>query len=297
MANNMPPNFYEIITILVYYEYMFGDIANLGIEKEEVIDSLLTYAPSFIASVFVVVFYIVFYLLTARVLSAALSRTTMQPSLINVVVRSLYKWAIAIFGLISFLGQIGIDVTAALAGVGVLGIAIGFAAKETLANIMSGFSIFIDRLYKRDDWVTIAGQYGQVKAITLRTTKIRTLDNIFVIVPNASVTTEPVTNYSEEGMVRVSVKIGIAYHESIDKAREILVRAASQIEGVRSEPAPKVVVDELADSSVNLLIRMWVDDPGTDPSFRFALTEACKKALDEAGVVIPFPQRDIHRKD
>jgi small conductance mechanosensitive channel len=218
----------------------------------------------------------------------------MQPSLVKVIVRSLFKWAVLIISGIIVLAIVGVNVTAAIAGVGVAGIAIGFAAKETLSNILSGFGIFMDHLYKRGDWVTIADKYGQVKEITLRTTKIRTLDNIFVIVPNAQVTQNPVTNYSEEGMVRISVSIGIAYSESIDKARAALLAATAKIDGVRVEPAPVVVVDELGESSVHLKVRMWVDDAGADPFYRFTLTEVCKKALDEVGITIPFPQRDIH---
>jgi len=273
---------------------MYDELEQFGLSQEELFNAMWAYVPNIVAGFLVAVFFIVFYLVTSRLLRSALSRTSMQFSLIEVTVSSLYKWAIMIIGFISFLSQLGINVTAALAGVGVAGIAIGLAAKETLSNIMSGFSIFIDKLYRKGDWVTIDGEYGQVKSITLRTTKIRTLDNIFVIVPNAAITASPVTNYSEEGMVRITAKIGIAYGESIDQAREVLINAASNIEGVRAEPAPAVVVDELADSSVNLLVRLWVDDAGTDPFYRFTLTEVCKKALDEAGITIPFPQRDVH---
>jgi small conductance mechanosensitive channel len=273
---------------------MFNELEKLGLSQEELMNALWAYVPNIFAGLVVGVFFIMFYMVTSRLLRSALSRTAMQPSLVEVTVNSLYKWAIMIIAIISFLSQLGINVTAALAGVGVVGIAIGFAAKETLANILSGFSIFIDKLYRKGDWVTIAGKYGQVKSITLRTTKIRTLDNIFVIVPNSAITGEPVTNYSEEGMVRISAKVGIAYGESIDKAREVLLVAAGSIDGVRSDPSPAVVVDELADSSVNLLVRLWVDDAGSDPFYRFTLTEVCKKALDEAGITIPFPQRDVH---
>lgn len=273
---------------------MLDFFAQYGLSQEEFLNSVWTYTPNIMAGFLITVFFVVFYMITSRLLRSALSRTAMQPSLVDVSVNSLYKWTIMIIGLISFFGQLGINVTAALAGVGVAGIAIGFAAKETLSNILSGFSIFIDHLYRKGDWVTIAGEYGQVKSITLRTTKIRTLDNIFVIVPNAAITNAPVTNYSEEGMVRITANVGIAYGESIDRAREVLLEAAAAIPDVRTQPAPTVVVDELADSSVNLLVRLWVDDPGTDPAFRFVLTEACKKALDEAGITIPFPQRDVH---
>ena len=273
---------------------MFSFLSEYGISQTEFIRYVLQIMPGVLAAIAALIFFIIFYLVSARLLQAALERTHMQPSLVNVTVRSIYKWTIILLGVIMALSQLGINVTAALAGVGVAGIAIGLAAKETLSNIMSGFGIFIDHLYKRGDWVTIADKYGQVKDITLRTTKIRTLDNIFVIVPNAQVTQNPVTNYSEEGMVRINVDIGVAYATSIDHVRDVLVAAAKSIEGVRLDPEPNVVVDELAESSMNLKVQMWVDDAGSDPFFRFTLTEVCKKALDEAGITIPFPQRDIH---
>lgn len=274
---------------------MIDFLDRIGFTQEAITDWFWQVIPNIIIVLLVIIASIVFYYLTARFFRSALRNTAMRHSLIDITVDSLYRWALIVFVGIFILSQIGIDVTAALAGVGVAGIAIGFAAKETLANIMSGFGIFIDKLYNKGDWVEIAGQYGQVKDITLRTTKIRTLDNIFIIIPNASVTTNPVINYSEEGMVRISVTIGIAYKESIDKAREVLINAVSKIEGVRKDPAPKIVADELADSSINLLVRIWVDDAGADKHFRFELTEVCKRALDEAGIEIPFPQRVVHK--
>lgn len=273
---------------------MISFLSDYGVSQAELVGFIVAKLPGFIAALMAIVFFVFFYLASARLIEATLKRTHMQPSLVQVTVRSLYKWAIFILGAIMVLSQLGINVTAALAGVGVAGIAIGLAAKETLSNIMAGFGIFIDHLYKRGDWVNIAGNYGQVKDITLRTTKIRTLDNIFVVVPNAQVTQNPVTNYSEEGMVRISVDVGIAYKESIDEAREVLLAAAAGIEGALLDPAPTVVVQKLGDSSVDLQVRMWVADAGTDPFYRFTLTEVCKKALDAAGISIPFPQRDIH---
>ena len=273
---------------------MFSFLSGYGITREQVSEFFVATLPGITAALVTTILFTGFYLASSRILSAALTRTHMQPSLVKVVVHSLYKWTVTLLGAIMVLSQLGVNVTAAIAGVGVAGIAIGLAAKETLSNIMSGFGIFMDHLYKRGDWVTIADKYGQVKEISLRTTKIRTLDNIFVIVPNAQVTQNPVTNYSEDGMVRISVDIGVAYDSSIDHVRDVLVAAAKSIDGVRLDPEPNVVVDNLGESSINLKVRMWVDDAGSDPFFRFTLTEACKKALDEAGIVIPFPQRDIH---
>jgi small conductance mechanosensitive channel len=192
------------------------------------------------------------------------------------------------------LGQLGINVTAAIAGVGVLGLAVGFAAQQTLANIFSGFGIFVDKLYAAGDWVKVADNYGEVVSISLRTTKIRTLDNTFISVPNSLVTSSPVTNYSEEGLLRITARVSIGHKESVDKARAALLKTVSEIKGVKKKPVPMVVVDKLGESSVELLVRIWVDEPGFEQKYYFLLTEACKQALDKAKISIPFPQRDIH---
>lgn len=276
---------------------LFDSILSLfGVSRGTFLENIADFTPTLLGVAVIYVLWLIFYVVISRVTIKALSKTPMRPALIEIVVNSIFKWTTLIIATIMALGQLGINVTAALAGVGIAGIAIGFAAKETLANVLSGFSIFIDDLYRRGDWVEIAGKYGQVKNITLRTTKIRNLDNIFIIIPNSEVTMHPVTNFSEEGMVRFSVDVSIGYKESIAKAREVLLQSVSAIEGVRAEPSPEVVADKLADSGVTLKVRIWVDDPGTDQKFKFLLNETCKQALDEAGIEIPYPQRDVHMK-
>lgn len=255
-----------------------------------------TIAPAIVAGLVISILFLVIYHVIARLLDNALEKTHLAPALRQIIVHSLVKWLVIILAAISILNQFGVNVTAALAGLGIAGIALGFAAKESLANILSGFGIFMDKLYVTGDWIEIVGERGQVKDITLRTTKIRTLDNIFITVPNAQITQNPVTNFSEEGMVRITAEVGIAYNASIDEARAVLVAAAATIHGVCADPAPTVTVKELDDSSVKLFVRMWVEDPGADASYQSTLTEVSKKALDAAGIEIPFPQRVVYNK-
>ncbi len=269
-------------------------LVRLGLDKQSALGVLWSFVPNVISAFVVVLIVITFYLITARIFEAALRKTTMQDSLVKITVRSLYRGLVIIVGLILVLGQLGINVTAAIAGVGVLGLAVGFAAQQTLANIFSGFGIFVDKLYTAGDWVRIDDNYGEVVHISLRTTKIRTLDNTFISVPNSLVTSSPITNYSEEGLLRITARVNIGYKESIDKARTALLKTVSDIKGVKKKPVPMVVVDKLGDSGVELLVRIWVDEPGFEQKYYFLLTEACKQALDKAKISIPFPQRDIH---
>jgi small conductance mechanosensitive channel len=266
----------------------------LGLDKQSALGVLWSFVPNVISAFVVVLLVVIFYLITARIFEAALRKTTMQVSLVKITVRSLYRGLVIIVGLILVLGQLGINVTAAIAGVGVLGLAVGFAAQQTLANIFSGFGIFVDKLYAAGDWVKVADNYGEVVSISLRTTKIRTLDNTFISVPNSLVTSSPVTNYSEEGLLRITARVSIGHKESVDKARAALLKTVSEIKGVKKKPVPMVVVDKLGESSVELLVRIWVDEPGFEQKYYFLLTEACKQALDKAKISIPFPQRDIH---
>ncbi|MEY2665021.1 MAG: hypothetical protein RLZZ480_126 [Candidatus Parcubacteria bacterium] len=271
------------------------DVLNrIGLDEKTAIELLWSFVPNIVSALVVVILIILFYLLTAKIFEAALRKTSMQESLVRITVRSLYRGLVFIIGFILVLGQLGINVTAAVAGVGVLGLAVGFAAQQTLANIFSGFGIFIDKLYSAGDWVRIADHYGEVASISLRTTKIRTLDNTFISVPNSLVTSSPVTNYSEEGIIRITAKVNVPYTESVERVREVLMTAAKGIKGVLKHPAPMVVVDRLGESAVELFVRVWVKDAGSEQRYTFLLTETCKQALDEARITIPFPQRDIH---
>lgn len=273
---------------------MLETLVRFGLEEKNALDILWAFSLNVLSAIGAVLLICAFYFFTAHLLEAALRKTSMQESLINITVRSLYRGVVIIVGLIIILGQLGINVTAAVAGVGVLGLAVGFAAQQTLANIFSGFGIFADKLFASGDWVKIADNYGEIMTITLRTTKIRTLDNTYVSIPNSLVTSSPVINYSAEGMLRITARVNIAYKESVDAAREALINEVSKIKGIKKNPPPVVVVDKLGESGVQLLVRMWVDDAGAEQKYFFLLTETCKQALDKANISIPFPQRDIH---
>ncbi|MEO1203230.1 MAG: mechanosensitive ion channel family protein, partial [Pseudomonadota bacterium] len=191
------------------------------------------------------------------------------------------------------LSQLGVNVAAALAGVGVAGIAIGFAAQDSVANVISGILIFWDKPFVVGDWIETEGEYGKVTNITLRTTRIRTPQNTYIVVPNKRIIDEVLENYSKHGEMRVDVTVGIAYKEDISEARAALIESASGVEGVLDDPKPDVVVDELGGSSVNLKVRGWVKTGDDRRRVYFRLAEASKTALDDAGIEIPFPHLQL----
>jgi small-conductance mechanosensitive channel len=209
------------------------------------------------------------------------------------LIDNVYRFAILIFGFVMAADQVGINVGAALAGIGVVGLAVGFAAQDTLANVIAGFLIFMDKPFEVDDWVTVGGQYGVVSSITMRSTRIRTNNNTYVVIPNKTIIDEVLVNHSKHGATRVDVPVGIAYKESIPRAREVLLRAVAEIDGVAEEPSPDVVVTEMGASSINLEVRVWIDQASVERPVFFRVMEASKLALDEAGIEIPYPHLQL----
>ncbi len=264
-------------------------------------DALIALAVAIVPRVLAALLVLLAFYLLLRVLQPALrnvlGRAGIAGALIHLLVDGVVRGAVWVVALVMAASQLGINVAAALAGLGVVGIAVGFAAQETIANMIAGFLIFWDRPFKVGDWISTQGRYGEVRDITLRTTRLRTHDNTFVVIPNKQVIGELLVNHSMFGESRVSVPVGIAYKESINDAREVILDAVRGLDGVLTAPSPTVVVDSLGDSSVNLSVRVWVGQAVDEVAVRFRVVEASKKALDAAGIEIPFPHLQLFVDD
>lgn len=265
--------------------------------REEVLSLAAAVLPKLAAAILV---FLAFYLLLRVMrpaLRAVLRRANFAPALIHLLVDGVVRGTVLVVGFVMAASQLGINIAAALAGLGVLGIAVGFAAQETIANMIAGFLIFWDRPFKVGDWVTTQGRYGEVRDITLRTTRIRTLDNTYVVIPNKQVIGELLINHSMYGETRVNIPIGIAYKESIADARRVMLDAVVGLEGVLQDPPPTVVAAGLGDSSIDLTVRVWIAQAVDEVPVRFRVVEACKVALDKAGIEIPFPHLQLFIDD
>ncbi len=252
--------------------------------------SLLTAAvPRVFSAILILLAFWVVWRSTRPLLRGVLVRAGFADALIDMLVEGLYKGSLIVVALITSASQVGINVAAALAGLGVAGIALGFAAQETVANMIAGFLVFWDRPFKIGDYITTQDRYGRVQEITMRTTRIRTMENTYVIIPNKQIIGDMLVNHSLYGEMRINVPIGIAYKESIARTRAVLLPVINGIPGVLSQPPAEVVAWSLGDSSVNLQARAWIADAAAERSTQFALLEACKQALDDAGIEIPFP--------
>ncbi len=235
--------------------------------------------------------------ITRPLLRRGLVRARFAPGLIDMLVDGLFKWSVAGLALITAASELGVNVAAALAGLGVAGIAVGFAAQETVANMIAGFLVFWDRPFEIGDFITTQERYGRVTEITMRTTRIRTMDNTFVVIPNKQIIGDMLVNHSMYGATRINVPISIAYKESIAAARAVLLPALGEIPGVLEDPAPDVVVSGLGASSVDLTARVWISDAAIERPTYFRVVESSKQALDAAGIEIPFPHMQLFVED
>ncbi len=185
------------------------------------------------------------------------------------------------------------EVASFVAVLGAASFAVGFALQGSLSNFASGVMLLIFRPFNVGDYVTAGGVSGSVKQIDLFTTTMATPDNVKIIVPNSKVFGDTIHNYAGYETRRLDVTVGIGYGSSIEKAKETLeavVRAESR---VLADPAPLIAVTELADSSVNVMVRIWVER-GDYWGVKFDMTRAIKEQLDANGIEIPFPQRVVH---
>ncbi len=267
------------------------------LNMQELLTSFVAGFMAFLPGLFAAIIIIIVAYVLSRGIRAvfrkALQKAGFEEVLIGLLVDTVLHYIIVILGFLMALSQLGVNVTAALAGVGVAGIAIGFAAQDSVANVISGILIFWDKPFEVGDWIETEGQYGKVTNITLRTTRIRTPTNTYIVVPNKRIIDEVLENFSKHGEVRVDAVIGIAYKEDIGKAKEVLLEAVKSLDGALDSPSPDVVVDELAGSSVNLKTRMWIKKPEKLKGMYFKLNETMKIALDEAGIEIPFPHTQL----
>jgi len=263
------------------------------IDWNGILTRAVAFLPRLFLAVLVMVAFWAAFRLTRVPLRGMFRKIKLENALIDLLVERIYRFGLLGFGLVMALAQLGVDVTAALAGIGVAGIAIGFAAQDSLSNIIAGFLIFLDKPFKVGDWVTVSDQYGMVREITMRTTRIRTNNNTFVVIPNKNIIDEVLVNHSKHGETRIDVPVGIAYKEDIGRAREVLLEAIQPLTDVAKDPEPAIAVVGLGASSIDLEIRVWITDAGREKPTFVAVVEAAKVALDAAGIEIPFPHLQL----
>lgn len=228
----------------------------------------------------------------AGLIKKAMDKAKVDPTL-SKFVKNLTNAILLVFVVLAALAKLGVPTTSAVAILGAAGLAVGFALQGSLSNFAAGIMMIIFKPFAVDDYIEAGGTAGTVKEIDIFNTIMNTPDNKRVIVPNAQITGGNIINYSTNGTRRVDLVMGVSYDDDLKKARQVIESVLKADDRVLADPAYTVAVSELADSSVNFVVRPWVK--GADYwGVYFDLTEKLKVELEANGLSIPYPQRDVH---
>ncbi len=230
--------------------------------------------------------------LIRKLVGKLMARREIEGTVVSFVSNLAYI-GIMTFAVLAAISKLGVQTTSFVAVIGAAGLAIGLAFQSSLSNFAAGFLLVIFRPFRKGDFIEGAGTAGIVQEIQIFTTRLITPDNKLIIIPNSKLMGDNIVNYSAMGTRRVDFKFGVSYGDDLKKVKEILKRIASEENRALPEHAPMVAVSELGDSSVNLILRLWVKSSDYWPVY-FDTIEKVKITFDAEDVTIPFPQRDIH---
>lgn len=259
---------------------------------EKFYDVVITFGPRLIGAIITLIIGWWIIKIILRSLRKGFEKKEMEPSLrgfLNSMIGILLKTLL----LISVVGMIGVQMTSFIAILGAAGLAVGMALSGTLQNFAGGVIILLFKPFKVGDYIEAQGHSGSVNEIQIFNTILKTPDNKTIIIPNGGLSTGSMINYSTEPRRRVDFVFGIGYGDDVDKAKQVLQKLIGDDDRILKDPAPFIAVSELADSSVNLVVRVWAESSNYWGIY-FDLHEKVYKTFDKEGLNIPFPQMDLH---
>lgn len=260
---------------------------------ENLMQWALASLPNLVAALAILVAGYVLGGMASRSVGRVMRRIPNSDVALQSILGRLAKYSIIVLALIAALGQLGLQLTSFLAALGAIGLAIGLALQGTLSNVAAGVMLLWLRPFRVGDVITSNGATGKVDEIGLFATRFTTLEGYLEFVPNGQIWNARIANFTINGTRMVREIIGIGYGDDIAKAKSILLKLGESDARFTRDPEPKVLVSQLGDSSVNLEFRGWTTAEDWAGA-RFDFIENAKRSLDEAGISIPFPQRDVH---
>ena len=267
---------------------------NLPPTLQTALTEFLLFLPDLITALVVFIVTLIAAGMLRNLVHRTLSARSADPQ-ISSLVGSLVRWAVLVMGTITALGIVEFDVSAFVAGLGVLGFAAGFALQDTLANFVAGILILIQQPFKTGDLVEIAGYLGDVVAVDLRATRLRTPSGQDVLIPNSSVLGNAITNWTLSPELRIAVEVGVAYDSDLDQVESVALEAVQGVPGLLDKPAPLVWFHTFGGSSIDLTVHFWVDTTKIHRNeARDEGLKLIKAAFNEHGINIPFPIRTLY---
>lgn len=266
---------------------------SISLTLQELLVNFLEFLPKLVVALlaFIVSLYLAGFL--SRLVNRAMQNRKADPE-ITILVSKITQWTIYIFGIVLALEQVGFDLTAFLAGLGILGFTVGFALQDVSKNFISGLLLLLDQPFDIGDVIEVGDYVGTVSSVELRATEICTFDGQNVLIPNGDVFTSPIKNYSRNSKRRFDFSIGVAYGSDLELVRKVTLDVVNSIAGVLADPAPVFVYTDFGESSIDFSIYFWADlnDVGY-----FDIVDATIVGIDAAfkenNIEIPFPVQTV----
>ncbi|MBR4554019.1 MAG: mechanosensitive ion channel family protein [Ruminococcus sp.] len=260
---------------------------------DKILNWLETYGPMILAALLIFIIGIIASKIILKILSRALKKSRLDPTghafLVSIIKVALYALVVIIT-----LSKLSVPMTSIIAVLSAAGLAISLALKENLSNVAGGFILMFTRPFTIGDYISVSGAEGFVTEITIMHTKMATIDNKSVMIPNAAVTNSVITNYTVEDKRRLEQHYTIAYSADFNKAKEAILSVIRNDERFLAAPdAPMIVMDGHKNSSIGVMLRVWVNQKDYWPAY-YDLYRLVKEAFDREGVEIPFDQLDVH---
>ena len=270
---------------------MMGDSAQQI--TDEIIKLLTAYGLDVVGAVVILIVGWIAAGWAERVVGRMLGRSQYADETLRSFFGNLVRYTVLIFTVLAMLDQFGVQTASLLAVFGAGALAIGLALQGTLSNVAAGVMLLIFRPFKIGDYIEAAGHGGTVKALSLFVTEVATPNNIQVLIPNGQVWGSSIVNYSHHTTRRIDIVMSIAYDDDIEAAMDACRKVIADEPRIHADPEPFVGVAALADSSVNLDVRLWCDAGDYWP-VKYDMTRKLKERFDTDGLTIPFPRRDVH---
>ncbi|MBV6644729.1 MAG: mechanosensitive ion channel [Cyclobacteriaceae bacterium] len=270
------------------------ELQNLDLQKysDQLGTMILEYAPKLALALATLIIGLWIISMILKGMGRVLEKRNVDPSLAPFL-RSLFGILLRLMLLVSVIGMVGVEMTSFVAILGAAGLAVGLAMQGTLQNFAGGVMILLFKPFKVGDVIDAAGYLGSVREIQIFNTILNTPDNKRIIIPNGSLAGSSMTNFSSESTRRVDWTFGIGYGDDYDKAKSVLEKYIGEDERIMKDPAPFIALSALADSSVNIVVRVWVN-PSDYWGVFFDMNERVYKGFAQEGLNIPFPQMDVH---
>ncbi|EKO3662687.1 small-conductance mechanosensitive channel MscS [Vibrio metschnikovii] len=255
-------------------------------------DLFIQYGVNIISAILILFIGNIIVKTIAGSLANVLMKKEMDKAVVDFI-QGIVRYTLFIIVLVAALSRIGVQTASVVAIIGAAGLAVGLALQGSLSNFAAGVLIVAFRPFKSGDYIEVAGTAGSVDSIHIFQTILKTPDNKMVVLPNSAVVNGAIVNYSHHATRRVDLLIGVSYKSDLNKTKQVLRDVVERDPRVLKDPAVRVEVHQLGDSSINFIVRPWVESADYWPVY-WELTHKIKEALDENGIEIPFPQMDVH---